>query len=193
MAKKVIAYMSDIVLGSTGEVIHRESQREAIRRHAEENGYEIVALFDDDAYVEDVLARPGIQRLLACDLPYDCLLVERIWALSRTWARLAPFLNEMHRRGRKIESALCLWDCVSQRARWYFRRGSLAFASAQAMSPAPAIPEVPAVESVPAIPETPAVEAAPAAPLVRAVPERARVKEPPRLNFVQLCRRLAPV
>jgi hypothetical protein len=162
MAKQVIAYVSDIVLGSTGEVIRRETQKEAIRRHAEENGYEVVACFEDDVYAEDVITRPGIQRLLAFDEPYDCLLVERVWCFSRSWSPLEPFFKEIQRRGHKIESAVCLWDCVSQRARHYFREGR----------------------------RTPAAALQPA-PVACAAPQRARVSEPPRLHFVPLRRRLA--
>ena len=131
MAKKAIAYVSDIVLGSTGEVIGRESQKEAIQRHAEENGYEVVAWYEDDVYAEDVITRPGIQRLLACEEPYDCLLVERVWSFSRHWALLEPFFKEMHRRGHKVESTVCLWDCLSQRSRHYFRDGKRAPAAVQ--------------------------------------------------------------
>jgi hypothetical protein len=33
------------------------------------------------------------------------------------------FLKELQRRERKVESASCLWDCVSQQARHYYRPG----------------------------------------------------------------------
>jgi len=161
MAKKAIAYVSDIVLGSTGEVISREAQKEAIRRHAAETGYEVVAFFEDDVYAEDVITRPGIQRLLACDVEYDTVLLERVWCLSRSWAPMEPLFKELQRRGRKVESAATLWDCISQRSRHYFREGR----------------RLPGA----------VVQAAPVAVVAA---ERARVSEPARLNFVPL-RRLA--
>jgi hypothetical protein len=126
MAKKAIAYVSDIVLGSTGEVISRETQKAAIERHAAESGYEIVAWYEDDVYAEDVITRPGVQRLLACEEPYDAVLVERVWTFSRHWAVVEPFYKEMQRRGHKVESTVTLWDCLSQRSRHYFRDGKRA-------------------------------------------------------------------
>ena len=133
MAKKAIAYVSDIVLGSTGEVIGRDAQKAAIKRHAEDGGYEIVAWYEDDVYAEDVITRPGVQRLLACEEPYDAVLVERVWTFSRHWAVVEPFFKEMQRRGHKVESACTLWDCLSQRSRHYFRDGK----RAPALQPVP--------------------------------------------------------
>jgi hypothetical protein len=126
MAKKAIAYVSDIVLGSTGEVISRAAQKDAIKRHAAENGYEVVEWYEDDVYAEDVITRPGVQRLLACEEQYDAVLVERVWTFSRHWAVVEPFFKEMQRRGHKVESACTLWDCLSQRSRHYFRDGKRA-------------------------------------------------------------------
>ena len=123
MARKAIAYVSDIVLGQSGEVISRQAQRESLRRHAAENGIEIVAYYEDEVYSEDVLSRPGIQKLLACEECYDDVLVDRVWSLSRQWSTLVVFLKEIQRRGKRVESAACLWDCVSQQARHYFRPG----------------------------------------------------------------------
>ena len=162
MAKKAIAYVSDIVLGSTGEVISRETQKNAIRQHAADSGYEIVAIFEDDVYAEDVITRPGIQRLLACDVEYDAVLVERVWCLSRSWAPMEPLFKELQRRGHKVESAVCLWDCISQRSRHYFRDGR--------RMPGAVVQ---------------------AAQVAVAATERAHVAAPARLNFVPLRRRLA--
>ena len=161
MAKKAIAYVSDIVLGSTGEVISRDSQKDAIRQHAAESGYEVIAWYEDDVYAEDVITRPGIQRLLACEEEYDAVLVERVWTFSRHWAVVEPFFKEMQRRGHKVESTVTLWDCLSQRSRHYFRDGKRAPAAAVTV------------------------------PVTVAATERARVAEPARLNFVPLRRRLA--
>jgi hypothetical protein len=126
MAKKAIAYVSDIVLGATGEVISRATQKDAIKRHATENGYEIVAWYEDDVYAEDVITRPGVQRLLAHEGEYDTVLCERVWTFSRHWVAVEPFFKEMQRRGHKVESTITLWDCLSQRSRHYFRDGKRA-------------------------------------------------------------------
>jgi hypothetical protein len=158
--KRAVAYVSDIVLGQTGEVISREAQKEAIRKHAADGGIEIVEFYEDEVYDEDIMARPGIQRLLGNESAYDCVLVERVWTLSRQWDMLVVFLKEIQRRGRKLESAACLWDCVSQQARHYFRPGYKPLGQA-------AVCAVPALEQVPA----------------------AAVAKPARLNFVFLKRR----
>ena len=118
--KKAIAYTSDIILGRTGEVIRRSCQAELIKQYAVDNGIEIVGWLEDEMYNEDVLMRPGIQALLAFDKPYDLVLCERVWALSRSMAVLEPFFKELDRRKVGFESATTMWDCVSQRCRRRF-------------------------------------------------------------------------
>ena len=117
MSRKAIAYVSDVILGRTGEVIRRSAQRELLRQYAEENDIEIVAWFEDEVYNEDILSRPGIQQLLGCEKECDCVLVERVWALSRQWPMLRGFLKALELHGRQLESATLLWDCVSQQCR----------------------------------------------------------------------------
>ncbi len=119
MARRALAYTSDVILGRTGEVISRASQRAAIARHAAENGIEVAGWFEDEAYNAEVLAREGIRRLLERVEPGDTVLVERVWSLSRRWPVLEPFLAELRRRGGQLESTTVLWDCVSQRARHF--------------------------------------------------------------------------
>lgn len=118
--KKAIAYVSDIILGRTGEVISREYQKELIRQYASDNNVEIVAWFEDEMYNEDVISRHGVQSMLGCDKPYDVVLVERVWTLSRNWNTLQTFFAELERRSVKLESATTMWDCVSQMARRRF-------------------------------------------------------------------------
>ncbi len=118
--KKAIAYVSDIILGRTGEIIKRNWQAEQIKRHAAENGIEIVGWFEDEIYDEDVLMRPGIQALLAFGKPYELLLCERVWALSRSMSVLERFFRELDRRGVKLEATTTMWDCVSQKVRHRF-------------------------------------------------------------------------
>ena len=120
MTKKAIAYVSDIMLGRTGEVICCKDQKECIQKYAKANDIEIVGWFSDEMYNEDVFSRGGIQELLAFDTPYDMLLVERVWSISRCWPTLKTFYAEVLSRGKEVESATILWDCISQMSRRHF-------------------------------------------------------------------------
>ncbi len=71
-------------------------------------------------YSEEVLSRPGIRAILACEKLCDTLLCERVWALSRSSAVLEPFFRELDRRGMRLECATTMWDCVSQKCRHRF-------------------------------------------------------------------------
>jgi len=138
MARRAVAYTSDVILGRTGEVVARAAQREAIARHAAENDIEIVGWFEDEAYQSEVLGREGIRRLLECVRPGDTVLVERVWSLSRRWPLLEPFLLELQRRSARLESARLLWDCISQRARHFGTERKPAHAWAEEAVPAAA-------------------------------------------------------
>ena len=118
--KKAIAYVSDIILGRTGEVIRRSCQVELIAQYASDNDIDIVRWFEDEMYNEDVLGRPGIQALLSYNNPYDFILCERVWAFSRSMAMLEPFFQELDRRGATLVAATTMWDCVSQKCRHRF-------------------------------------------------------------------------
>jgi len=117
MSKKAIAYVSDIILGRTGEIISKAYQRQEIENYANEKGIEIVKWFEDDIYNEDILSRPAVQDILAFDGEYDIILVERIWTFSRRWQTLSSLFAELDRRGAKVECATMMWDCVSQMVR----------------------------------------------------------------------------
>ncbi len=119
--KRAIAYVSDIILGRTGEVITRSSQVELIAQYAADNDIEIVGWFEDEMYNEVVLDRPGIKTLLSCGSPFEVVLCERVWALSRSMGALEPFFRELDKRGVKLEAATLMWDCVSQQCRRRFR------------------------------------------------------------------------
>jgi hypothetical protein len=120
LMKKSLAYVSDIILGRTGEVIKRSCQVELIAQYASDNGIDIIGWFEDEMYIEDVLMRPGIKAVLAYDKPYDVVLCERVWALSRSMAALEPFFRELDQRGVTFEAATTMWDCVSQKCRHRF-------------------------------------------------------------------------
>lgn len=118
--RKALAYVSDIILGRTGEVIKRSCQVELIAQYASDNGIDVIGWFEDEMYIEDVLTRPGIKAMLAYDKPYDVVLCERVWALSRSMASLEPFFKELDGRGVRFEAATTMWDCVSQKCRHRF-------------------------------------------------------------------------
>ncbi|MCC6157948.1 MAG: recombinase family protein [Deltaproteobacteria bacterium] len=115
--KRAIAYVSDIILGRTGEVISREEQRDRITKYAAEKGVEIVRWFEDRMYNEELMERAGVQALLACDEPVDMILVERVWSFSRSWPRLEDLFKTIDRKGLTLAAATTMWDCISQMAR----------------------------------------------------------------------------
>jgi DNA invertase Pin-like site-specific DNA recombinase len=109
--------VSDVILGSTGEVISRKEQKALIEAHARDAGIEVVAWFEDEQYCEGLMERPGVRQMLACDKEFDTVLVERVWSLSRRWGELQPLLAGIAAMGKSLEAATTLWDCVSQMAR----------------------------------------------------------------------------
>lgn len=115
--KKAIAYVSDIILGRSGEVISRERQREAIRAYAAANDIQLLECYEDEAYNEEVLARPGIERMMECEHHCDLVLLERVWALSRSWPVLKPILWQVREHGKIVVCTSHLWDYASQRSR----------------------------------------------------------------------------
>jgi hypothetical protein len=133
MKKKAIAYTSDIILGQTGEIINRAYQKALISQFAEENDIEVVAWFEDEVYDEEILTRPGIKNMLAYENPYDMVLVERVWALSRKIGILAGFLKVLAQKKVTLGTATYLWDCTSQMVRHQFT--GKAPAAAKAVEP----------------------------------------------------------
>jgi hypothetical protein len=121
MEKKAIAYTSDIILGNTGEIIERDFQKKRIEEYAKENNIKVVAWFEDDVYNENPIARPQVQALAACKEPYDLVLVERTWAISRKWKEIKAFMELVDNKKARMEATTTLWDCVSQMARNYYR------------------------------------------------------------------------
>jgi hypothetical protein len=121
MEKKAIAYTSDVILGNSGEIIERVFQRKRIEEYAKENNIKVVDWFEDEAYNENLFARPNIQALIACKEAYDVVLVERTWALSRRWKEIRAFMKVLEDKKVRLEATTTLWDCVSQMARSYYR------------------------------------------------------------------------
>src|SRR5512136_2744254 len=78
--KTAAAYVSDVILERTKDVITRETQKELIKQHAAREGFEITAWYEDGVTEGDVLSRPGVQKMLADGSGCDTVLVERVWA-----------------------------------------------------------------------------------------------------------------
>jgi DNA invertase Pin-like site-specific DNA recombinase len=121
MAKKAIVYVSDVILGQTGEVISCEEQLARVTAHAQEHGIEVVATYRDEVYAEDPSERPGLKAMCVCKSDADTVLVDRVWAISRDWRVVRPLLQGMKDCGVKLECATVMWDCVSQMSRNFFR------------------------------------------------------------------------
>jgi hypothetical protein len=120
MMKKAIAYVSEISLNCVNEVISKDYQKRQIIKHAAEEGIEIVAWFEDDNAGPDLMSRPGIKKLLEFNEPYDLVLAERVWALSRNMETLERFFAELDRRAIVFDCATTMWDCTSQKCRHRF-------------------------------------------------------------------------
>jgi len=114
---RAIAYVSQLTLRHGGETLTRSRQIETISRFASEHQVEIAAWFEDETHTDPVLMRPGIQALLAYGEPYDLVICERVWALSRSIQALEPFLAELSRRGVGFDCAASMWDLASQQCR----------------------------------------------------------------------------
>jgi DNA phosphorothioation-dependent restriction protein DptG len=119
MGKKAVAYVREVDLGC-GDTITREYQKAEIVKHAAAKGFEIVAWFEDETHEKEVLSRSGIKALLAFNEPYDLVLTERVWALSRNTEILERFFGELDRRAILFDCATTMWDCTSQKCRHRF-------------------------------------------------------------------------
>jgi hypothetical protein len=121
MEKKAIAYTTNIVLGNTGMVIEPALQKERIEEYAKENGITIVAWFEEEGYGETPMARPKLREALAYNEPYELVLMERVWAISRKWKEVRGVIELFEAKKASVECATRLWDCVSMMARHYNR------------------------------------------------------------------------
>lgn len=115
--KKVVAYVCDIPIPGTEEVIGRDEQKARILKHAMREGFEVVAFFEDGEFTPDFRERPGVKEMLAAVGNVDLALVERVWCLTRSPKELDAFMTELEARGIQLAATSYLWDCVSQQAR----------------------------------------------------------------------------
>ena len=121
MEKKAIAYTADIILGNTGTIIERALEKKRIEEYAKENHITIVAWFEEEAYEENPFARPKLKEALAYHEPYDVVLVERVWTISRKWKEVRGVMEAWEAKKARVECATTMWDCVSMMARNHYR------------------------------------------------------------------------
>lgn len=115
--KKAIGYVCEIPVAGWDLVISKKDQRLRILKHVEKENLELVCIYEDDCFTENVMDRPGVNRILHCKEEFDVVLVERVWALSRKMKELKPFIAELQARNVPLVATSYLWDCVSQQVR----------------------------------------------------------------------------
>ena len=115
--KKVIAYVCDIPVPGTNEVISAADQKARILKHALKEGIEVVGFYEDEKFTEDYLDRPGVRQMLASHENVDQVMVERVWCLTRSRHELEALMGELDRKGTPLAATSYLWDCLSQMAR----------------------------------------------------------------------------
>ena len=119
--KRAIGYVCDIPIPKTDMVIGKDDQRARILKYAQQEGIELVSIYDDEEWTENFLTRPGVMRLLACKEDMDLVLVERVWCLSRRMTDLKEFTEKLDTKGWELLTSSYLWDCVSQHVRHHNR------------------------------------------------------------------------
>ncbi|HUT55800.1 MAG TPA: recombinase family protein [bacterium] len=115
--KKAVGYVCEIPIPGTDQVIGKEDQRARLTKWAEKEGVELITVFEDDAYNKDVMARPGVQKLLSCRERHNLVLCERIWAFARKNKDLEPLLAELDKQDVTLAASSYMWDMVSQQVR----------------------------------------------------------------------------
>lgn len=115
--RKVIAYVCDIPIPSTDEVISKADQKARIMKYAQKENIEVLAIFEDEKYTEDFMTRPGVKAALECKDQYDQVLVERVWCFTRSRKELDALLENLDAKGAQLNATSYLWDCVSQQVR----------------------------------------------------------------------------
>jgi hypothetical protein len=121
--KKAIGYVCDIPIYGTDMVISKEDQRLRILKYAQNEGLNLIAIYEDNAFDKDFANRPGVRKCLDCQETFDMIIVERVWCLSRIRKELDPFLKKLDEKKVQLLSTSYLWDCVSQHVRHRYTGG----------------------------------------------------------------------
>ena len=119
--KKAVGYVCDIPIPKTDLVISKEDQRARVLKYAQQEGIELISIFEDEVFTEDMAERPGLQKLLACKECFEMVLVERAWCLTRRMKELKAFMEKLDAKNAELVASSYLWDCVSQHIRHHYR------------------------------------------------------------------------
>ena len=112
--------MKAVIYTATIKEISQPDQVKAIRAYVDENKIEVIKSFHDIGPTQPISQRSGFACVMSVLEPYDVLLVERVWVMSRSQNELAPILAELKSKNIKLECVSYLWDCVSQSSRRFF-------------------------------------------------------------------------
>jgi DNA invertase Pin-like site-specific DNA recombinase len=115
--RRAVGYVCEIPIPGTEMVISKEAQLAKMKKFAERENIELVAVVEDSCFSPNFAERPGVKNILKSAGTVDAVLVDRVWCLSRKMCELKPFLEEIEARNTQLVSASYLWDCVSQQVR----------------------------------------------------------------------------
>jgi DNA invertase Pin-like site-specific DNA recombinase len=124
--KKAVGYVCDIPIPGTDQVIGKEDQRLRIMKYAQKENLQLVCIYEDDKFTENFNERPGVKKVREHAEPFDLLVVERVWSLSRKRKDLEPFMRELDKKGVEMVASSYLWDCISQQVRHRYAGGNMA-------------------------------------------------------------------
>ena len=119
---KAVGYVCDVCLPGTDMVISKADQLARLKKYAEKEGIELVAVFEDEGCSPDLMARPGVKRMLNTPFDYETVLVERVWVFSRKIKKIEELLNAVETNGARLIATSYLWDCPSQLVRHRYAR-----------------------------------------------------------------------
>ncbi len=131
---KAVGYVCDVCLPGTDIVISKADQLARLKKYAEKEGVELVAVFEDDSYSPDLMARPGVKRLLNAPVDYEMVLVERVWVFCRKIKKIEEVLDAIETNGARLIATSYLWDCPSQLVRHRYARRDEAAAPQTALN-----------------------------------------------------------
>jgi len=119
---KAVGYVCDVCLPGTDMVISKADQLARLKKYAEKEGIELVAVFEDDCCSPDIMARPGVKKMLDTTLDYETVLVERVWVFTRKIKKIEELLETVEKNGSRLVATSYLWDCPSQLVRHRYAR-----------------------------------------------------------------------
>ncbi|MEW6443879.1 MAG: recombinase family protein [bacterium] len=115
--RRAIGYVCEIPIPGTDLAIGRELQKQRLKGYSQWERIDLAEVIEEDAYQKDLMARPGIRKLLNIASSVHAVLVERVWCLSRKRKDLDHFLRALDQKGAVLLASSCLWDSLSQYVR----------------------------------------------------------------------------